>query len=113
MKLLFVNLLVIGLGIASPLAHAAQDKAFYLARCAQQIGQHYGSEPDIKLVSVRRSGSGVRVKVAVRLEPAEAGVEKVQFTTCLLSNDANQAGADANGVTTPAPGSGAAAGRGR
>ena len=102
MKLLLFIVVVVGLCSATLIARAAQDKDFYLARCAEQIGQRYGSGQDIKLVSVRRSGSGMRVKVAITLAPAADGVEKVQFMTCLIPNDRTRPGGDTDAVSTPA-----------
>jgi hypothetical protein len=101
MKLLFMSFLVSGLCSVAASVQAAQDRAFYLARCTDEVSQQYGSGLDIKLVSLRRAGDAMRVKVAVRRESTADGVEKVQFMTCLVSRDTTQRSSDAEAVDTP------------
>lgn len=113
MKLLFMSLLVFGLCSLATSVQAAQDRGFYLARCTDEVSQKYGSGLDIKLVSLRRAGDAMRVKVAVRLESTADGVEKVQFMTCLVSRDTTQRSSDAEGVDTPPVAGEAAVSQGR
>lgn len=113
MKLLFMSVAVFGLCSASATALAGQDRAFYLARCTDEVSQKYGSGLDIKLVSLRRAGDAMRVKVAVRLESTADGVEKVQFITCLVSRGTTQPGSDAEGVKPAAVTGEAAVNQGR
>jgi len=101
MKLLFTSLLVSGLCSLAASVQAAQDRAFYLARCTDEVSQKLGSGLDIKLVSLRRAGDAMGVKVAVRLESTADGIEKVQFMTCLVRRDTTQRSSDAKGVTPP------------
>lgn len=84
MRLLLMSAMLVGLGSTNTAAQSVQDKAFYLASCTEQLSGQFGPEADIKLVSLRRAGAGMRVKVAVRLAPAVNGVEKVKFVTCLV-----------------------------
>ena len=51
----------------------------------QQLSQRYGAGHEIKLVSMRRSGSGASVKVAVRLDDGKVGKERVEFASCQIS----------------------------
>jgi hypothetical protein len=113
MKLLFMSLLVSGLCSLAASVQAAQDRAFYLARCTDEVSQKYGAGLDIKLVSLRRAGDAMRVKVAVRRESTADGVEKVQFMTCLVSRDTTQRGSDAEDVNSPPVTGEAAVSRGR
>ena len=100
MKSVPVILLVIGLGVVSSAARAAGSNEFYLAQCKDQVRQQYGAERDIKLVSMRRSGKSMRVKVAVGLDPGPDGVEKVEFTTCLVSQQAAPSRVESTDLTT-------------
>jgi hypothetical protein len=67
--------------------HAAVLDDGYLARCKSEVGQRYGADHEIKLVGVRRAGTGVTVKLAVRLDDAATGRERVEFTSCRLSRE--------------------------
>ncbi len=75
--------LVLSLGGAAP--RAAQLDELYLEQCKQQVSQRYGPGHEIKLVSMRRSGSGASVKVAVRLDDGKAEKERVEFASCQIS----------------------------
>jgi len=101
MKLLFTSVLVFCLCSATATVLAAQDKAFYLASCTDQLRPQFGSQADIKLVSLRRARDGMRVKVAVRLERGRDGVQKVQFTTCLVSPETGGGGVSGKGLPPP------------
>ena len=59
MKLLFTSVLVFCLCSATATVLAAQDKAFYLASCTDQLRPQFGSQADIKLVSLRRARDGL------------------------------------------------------
>ena len=113
MKLLFTSVLVFGLCSATATVLAAQDKAFYLASCKEQLRPQFGSQADIKLVSLRRARDGMRVKVAVRLERGGDGVQKVQFTTCLVSPETGGGGIGGEGLPPPADSNGGGSGQGR
>lgn len=88
MKLVPGTILIIGLGCGATAAQAAGSNEFYLAQCRDQLTRQYGPERNVKLVSMRRSGKRMAVKVAVRLDPGPDGMEKVEFTTCLVSRQA-------------------------
>lgn len=113
MKLLFTSVLVFCLCSATATARAAQDKAFYLASCTEQLRPQFGPDADIKLVSLRRARDGMRVKVAVRLERGMDGVQKVQFTTCLVSPKTGGVGIGGEGLPPPADSNGNGSGQGR
>ena len=50
-----------------------------------ELSERYGSQPDIKIVSKRRSGNRLRLKVAVTLPPRDDGLERSEFATCLVT----------------------------
>jgi hypothetical protein len=100
MKLVPVTLMITSLGCVASVALAAGSNEFYLAQCKEQVRQQYGSERDIKLVSMRRSGNSMRVKVAVRLDAGSDDVEKVEFTTCLVSQQAAPSRSESPDPTT-------------
>ena len=77
---LFITALLVG----AVALQAADPNDAYLEQCRAQIGQRYGVEPKIKLISVRRSGRGVVLKLAVSVEQGPGGEENVQFTSCQL-----------------------------
>ncbi len=109
MRLLLISAMLVGLGSATTAAQSVQDKAFYLASCIEQVSGQFGPEADIKLVNLRRAGTGMRVKVAVRLRASGDGMEKVQFTTCLVSRATSPGSNAAVGASpSPAPTRGAA-----
>ena len=56
-----------------------------LAECRVELSERYGSQPDIKIVSKRRSGNRLRLKVAVTLPPRDDGLERSEFATCLVT----------------------------
>ncbi|MBP6701753.1 MAG: hypothetical protein KA135_10915 [Halioglobus sp.] len=79
------RLLVLALSLGGAAPRAAQLDELYLEQCKQQLSQRYGAGHEIKLVSMRRSGSGASVKVAVRLDDGKVGKERVEFASCQIS----------------------------
>ena len=85
MKSGVVRLLVIAFSIGAAGSDAAPLDEQYLEQCKQQVSQRYGAGHEVKLVSMRRSGSGASVKVAVRLTDESEKTERAQFVTCQVS----------------------------
>ena len=85
MKSSVVRLLVIAFSIGVAGSQAAPLDEQYLEQCKQQVSQRYGAGHEVKLVSMRRTGSGASVKVAVRLTDEKAKTERAQFVTCQVS----------------------------
>ena len=69
-----------------------------------EVSQQFGAEADIKLISLRRAGAGMRVRVGVRLDPPVDGVEKVQFMTCLVSRATTAGSSSGAEAASPLPG---------
>ncbi|MEE4144732.1 MAG: hypothetical protein V2I26_08020 [Halieaceae bacterium] len=101
MKSLLPSLLVVVICGAATALQAGEDKALYLARCTEQLSQQFGPDADIKLVSLRRAGAAMRVKVAVRLRPSGDGTEKVRFETCVVSRAAPPGSNTGGGASLP------------
>lgn len=118
MKSVVPCLLVIALSTSAAGSHASQLDEQYLEQCKQQVSQRYGAGQQVKLVSMRRTGSGASVKVAVRLADENAKTERVEFATCRVSRkelpDPGEAvtpsGSCRNLPETPPPGAGCNAG---
>ena len=85
MKSSTVRLLLIALSTSAAVSHAAQLDEQYLEQCKQQVSQRYGAGQQVKLVSMRRTGSGANVKVAVRVANENAKTERAEFVTCRVS----------------------------
>ncbi len=86
MKSSVVRLLVIAFSIGAAGSHAAPLDEQYLEQCKQQVSQRYGAGHEVKLVSMRRSGSGASVKVAVRLTDEREKTERAEFVTCRVNS---------------------------
>ncbi len=84
MRVLIFGLLSLGVSVAIPAAGSDED---YLAACSVQVAQRHGERQEIKLVSMRRSARGMRVKVALALGPGGTTRESVEFMTCLVSEE--------------------------
>ena len=85
MKVLRFALLFMVLGAPAARLWAEDPDDRYLAQCRVELSERYGSEPDIKLVSKRRSGNRLRLKVAVTLPPRDDGLQRSEFATCLVA----------------------------
>lgn len=113
-----VRLLLIAFSMGAAGSHAAPLDQLYLEQCKQQVSRRYDPGHQVKLVSMRRSGSGASVKVAVRLADEEATTERAQFFTCRVSRKelpatgeaVTPAGSCRNLPDTPPPGAGCSAG---
>lgn len=81
-------LLTVGLTCLAAWSQAAPPGNPALEQCRASIEQRYGAGREIRLVSTRRSGTGVSMKVAVRLDDGTGQRERVEFTTCRLPFDA-------------------------
>lgn len=85
MKSIVPYLLALALSVGGAAPRAAQLDELYLEQCKQQVSQRFGAGHEVKLVSMRRSGSGANVKVAVRLNDGNAAKERVEFASCQVS----------------------------
>ena len=85
MRVLDFALLFVALGAPAARLWAEDHDDRYLAECRVELSERYGSQPDIKIVSKRRSGNRLRLKVAVTLPPRDDGLERSEFATCLVT----------------------------
>ena len=104
MRLLLVIILIASLIGPGGSLRADDRNEQYLAQCKMQLGERYGAEADIKLVSIRRSGNGLRLKVAVRLSPATDGLERVEFTSCRVEKPSAAGSAQPKRLLPSVPG---------
>ncbi len=102
MKTKLAPLLAVYLIVHACASHAAGLDEQYLAQCQVQVSQRYGPGREIKLVSMRRSMAGASLKVAVGLGNADAGTERVEFTTCRVSRNDLPDAAAKDGPQAPA-----------
>lgn len=80
-------LLTVALTSVTALTYAGELDEQYLAQCKIELSQRYGEALEVRLVSMRRSGNGVSMKVAVRLDSGTADLERVEFTSCRVGRD--------------------------
>jgi len=92
---------LLALGFALPVL-AAEGDADYFARCEAEVRERYLTAVEVKLVSLRRRGSAVSVKVAVRQSGGESSVERVEFTSCRVSLE--RSGGNPGGEVAESPG---------
>ncbi len=92
MRLIAAILLTVSLASGAAVLHAAEIDELYLAQCKAQVSQRYGAGHEVKLVSMRRSGNGASIKLAVRLDIGEAESERVEFTTCRVRRSIDDSG---------------------
>ena len=103
MRLLLVTALLVGLlvPVCGLWAEGADD--WYLAQCKVQLSERYGPNPDIKLISMRRGGNRLRLKVAVRLVTAADWLERSEFATCLVDRSDKPGSAQPNRLPSSVP----------
>jgi hypothetical protein len=75
------------LACGAALAAAADGEVDYFAICETEVRLRYTDAVEVKLVSLRRRGSIVSVKVAVRQLAETVDMEKVAFTSCQVSRE--------------------------
>jgi hypothetical protein len=92
MKSIVVSLLTVGLASCAAVLHAAEFDELYLDQCKNQVDQRYGAGHEVKLVSMRRSGTGASIKLAVRLDTGVAASDRVEFTTCRVRRNIDDSG---------------------
>jgi hypothetical protein len=92
MRLTAAILLTLSLASGTAVLHAAEIEELYLDQCKAQVSQRYGAGHEVKLVSMRRSGNGASIKLAVRLDIGEAASERVEFTTCRVRRSVGDSG---------------------
>ncbi|MCB1694748.1 MAG: hypothetical protein H6984_00405 [Pseudomonadales bacterium] len=109
MRLPALILLIAGVTGAAAAAPGAEVSRQYLALCKMDLSQRYGEGTQIKLVSMRRSGQAVLLKVAVRVQSGAADMERVEFTTCRVERELPPAREEKTCADNPGPAIGQAA----